>query len=115
MIRIIKKHRKTFIIISVFFVIGYLLFFSRLRMLNLPTGECIESLDSNYTLKSYKCSRGATMDWSLRVEVIYNNENKKMNIYYKYHESDSDMKWLDNETVIINGHKLNIFKDYIYE
>ncbi len=117
MIKIIIKHKKKIIILSVFFIILYLLFSSRLRMLNLSTGEYIESLDSpngDYTLKSYKCSGGATMDWFLRVEIVYNNKNKKMNVYYKYHESDSDMKWLDNETAIINGHRLNVFKDYIY-
>lgn len=49
-------------------------------MLNLPVGEYIASLDSpnkEYTLKSYKYSGGATMDWSLRVEVINNKTNKK--------------------------------------
>lgn len=84
-------------------------------MLNLPDGDYIDSLDSpngEYTLKAYRYSGGATMDWSLRVEVVNNNTNKKINIYWKYHEKDADMKWIDNETVEINEVILNIHKDY---
>lgn len=84
-------------------------------MLNLPEGDYISSLNSlnnEYTLKPYRYSGGTTMDWSLRVEVIDNKTNKKYNIYWKYHEKDAVMNWLDEKTVEINGVKLNIFKDY---
>ncbi len=114
MITKIKKHwKKLFLLISVILII--IIFNSRLVMLNLPVGDYIDSLVSpngEYTIKSYRYSGGATMDWSLRVEVVNNSTNKKNNIYWKYHEKDADMKWLDNNTVEINGIKLNIHKDF---
>lgn len=84
-------------------------------MINLPTGDYINSVKSpngKYTLNAYRYSGGATMDWTLRVEVVDNTNQKKKNIYWKYHESEADMKWLDAVTVQINGRKLNIHKDY---
>lgn len=33
-------------------------------------------------------------------------------IYYRYHDYDAEMEWLDEKTVEINGKKLNIHKDY---
>lgn len=57
---------------------------TRIGMLNLPTGCYIASLDSpngEYTLNSYRYSGGATMDWTLRVEVVNNKNGKKTNIY----------------------------------
>lgn len=110
----IKKHwKKLLLLISVMLFFG--LFNSRFVMLNLPTGDYIDSLDSpngDYTLKAYRYSGGATMDWSLRVEVINNRTKKKTNIYWKYHEKDVDMSWIDSENVEINEVKLNIHKDY---
>lgn len=94
------------------------LFFSsntRLGMYHLPKGDYISSLDSpdkQYTLKSYQYSINMTLDWSLCVELVNNKTNKKINIYYKYHEYEADMKWIDHEYVEINGVKLNIHKDY---
>lgn len=119
MIRIIKKHYKKVLIILVLSTIIYLIFFSRLRMLNLPKGEYIESVvspDGYYTLKSYRYGGKAIMDdWSLRVELVNNKTNKTINIYYKYHENESNIKWIDKQTVKINNNVLNIHKDYIYE
>lgn len=114
MIMKIKKHWKK-LVLFIFIAFIALFFNSRLVMLNLPIGDYVNSLNSpngEYTLKAYRYSGGPTVDWSLRIEVINNSTSKKNNIYWKYHEKDADMKWLDNETVEINGIKLNIHKDY---
>lgn len=117
MIMKIKKHWKKIILVIIILLIIFI-FNSRLIMLKLPTGEYIESLTSpndEYTLKAYRYSGGATMDWSVRVEIVNNNTNKVVNIYWKYHEKDANMRWIDNENVEINGIKLNIYKDYYNE
>lgn len=119
MTRIIKKIYKKLFIIIVLITVIYLIFFSRFRMLNLPTGEYIESVvspDGSYTLKSYIYGgKGIMDDWSLRVELVNNKTNKIINIYYKYHENESNIEWIDKQTVKINNNVLNIHKDYIYE
>ena len=97
MIKKIEKYKKKIIVILIIMIFIYINFCSRFRMWHLPTGEYIESLESpnkEYTLNSYRYSGGATMDWSLRVEVVNNKTNKKINIYYKYHEKDADMEWI---------------------
>jgi len=117
MMKIIKKHWKKILILLTFALICYINFCSRFRMVNLPEGEYLESLDSpngEYTLKSYRYSGGATMDWSLRVEVVNNNTKKEYNIYWAYHEREAEMNWIDEETIIINGVQLNIHKDYYH-
>ena len=115
MLQKIKNHKKLVIVAIVFLIYIYIVFFSRFRMYYLPTGEYLKSLESpnsSYTLKAYRYSGGATVDWSLRVEVVNNSSNQKYNIYYKYHDYDVDMEWLDDNTVKINGKKLNIHKEY---
>ena len=109
----IKKHKK-FLFMLIVLIIMILLYNSSLMMLNLPTGDYINSVDSptgKYTIKSYRYSGGATMDWTLRVELVNNETNKKKNIYWVYHEDNANMKWIDEKTVEINGIQLNIFKD----
>ncbi len=117
MIEKIKKHWVlTFIMLIIIFMVVRCN--TRVVMLDLPIGEHLENLDSptgEYTLRSYRYSGGATVDWTLRVEVLNNETNKKYNIYWVYHEKDAEMKWLDEETVEINGTKLNIFKDYLFK
>lgn len=105
---------KYVIVIVILFLAIYILYQKTYDIDNLPKGEFVESLKSpneKYTLNAYKYSGGATVDWTLRVEVENNETGKKKNIYWNYHEKEADWKWIDNDTVIINNHKLNIHKD----
>lgn len=81
-------------------------------MYTLPKGEYIdESISPNgdYTVKTYLCNGGATVDWAVRGELIINSElNKKRNIYWKYKTDQSDIIWKDNKTVVINGRVIDI-------
>lgn len=117
MIKNIKKHWKKILFLLIIITL-YIYTNSKLVMINLPTGEYIESLSSpnnEYTLKSYKYSGGALQDWTLRVEVINNKTKEKTNIYWKYHENYAKMSWIDEETVKINNKILNIHKDFVHE
>lgn len=114
------KTKRYFILSSISFgviciVISIFLLYKKLyNMDNLPAGDYLKSLDSpnhNYTLNAYRYSGGATMDWTLRVEVVNNKDGNCRNIYWNYHESEANMKWLSNEIVKINNKKLNVKMD----
>lgn len=81
----------------------------------LPKGEFISQLTSPngaYTVKAYRANGGATTSYAVRGELNYNNKKKKpRNIYWNYREDKATIEWVDNNTVIINGHKLVMPKE----
>lgn len=110
--------RRCVLILLIFIILFIILINSRFVMYTLPKGDFINELNSpnsEYSLRAYRYSGGATVDWSLRIEVVNNLTHKKYNIYWKYHEKDADMVWLDDENVRINGIQLNIHKDYYHK
>lgn len=50
-------------------------------------------------------------DTSIRGEILNNLTKKKKTIYYGYRESEFFVKWIDIDTINVNGRKLNINKD----
>ena len=78
----------------------------------LPEGELMNSSVSpngTYEIKIYLCNGGATVDYAIRGELVYENEAK--NIYWAYHEQDAEVEWLDNYTVKINDIILDVRYD----
>lgn len=80
---------------------------------NLPTGEYMfksVSPNKNYTVRIYQSSGGATTGFAIRGELIDNNKtfNKKKNIYWNYPQETARVKWIDNDTVNISGHEINV-------
>ncbi len=65
-----------------------------------------QSPDGSYDLEAYRTEPGATVDFSIRVYVI--EDNQKLMIYDVYHEYDVEIIWVDNSTVSINGKKINL-------
>jgi len=83
-------------------------------MSNLPEGEFISSHDSPskvYTVNIYLCGGGATTDFSIRGELVCNDDESVKNIYWSYHEREAEVDWIDDETVTINAKTLNILDD----
>lgn len=84
-------------------------------MNRLPTGEYLTeevSPDGTYTLKAYITDGGATTSYSIRGELMLNKQkNKTKNIYWNYREESAVVEWLDDDTVVINGHRLNVPND----
>lgn len=111
-----KKKKMIFVIVIIFIFIAIGLFgiVNTLfhSMTRLPKGDYLrESTSSNgtYTIKSYLCNGGATVDYAVRCELITNTKsNKVKNIYWDYKINKSDITWEDDDTVIINGHKINL-------
>lgn len=111
-----KKIVKISLIISFLFIglIGYGIYWAFFDMNRLPTGEYLTeemSPDGTYTLKAYVSVTSLSSD-AVRGELVFNERNgKTKNIYWNYPESSAKIEWLDNKTVVINGHKLEVPND----
>ncbi len=69
------------------------------------------SPDKNYTVTAYLNSGGATTDFSVLGRVKNNKTGKEKNIYWQSSCSDADIIWSDNDTVVINGIRLDVQED----
>ena len=103
------------IIISLSIVIALLVcldYWAFSSMSRLPKGNFVceeESPDGTYTIKAYITNGGATTSFAIRGELNYNKEKKSpKNIYWNNREDNAIIEWIDDNTVIINGHKLKI-------
>nr|WP_088072793.1 DUF5412 domain-containing protein [Gottfriedia luciferensis] len=112
-----QKRLKIILISSLLFVglLGYGVYWAFFDMNRLPEGDYLTketSPNGEYTLKTYVSSGGATTSFAIRGELVFNKRNKKTkNIYWNYRESTADIEWIDNDTVVINGHTLNVPHD----
>ncbi|MEM1505503.1 DUF5412 domain-containing protein [Domibacillus sp. 8LH] len=106
------RQKKIIIPLLLLILLGYGMYWAFFDMGRLPKGDFISEADSpngDYTVKAYVSSGGATTDFAVRGELHFNKENKKpKNIYWNYHEQQAVMKWLDQDTVVINGHRLDV-------
>lgn len=93
-------------------LLGYGVYWAFFDMNRLPTGEYLteeSSPDGKYTLKAYVTNGGATTSYAVRGELVLNEENgKTKNIYWNDREDHAEIKWIDNDTVVINGKSLNV-------
>ena len=109
----LKKIVKIALIISFLFIgfVGYGIYWAFFDMKRLPTGEYLTeetSPDGTYTLKAYVSVKSLSSD-AVRGELVFNERNgKTKNIYWNYRESTAKIEWLDNKTVVINGHTLEV-------
>ena len=109
----LKKIVKISLIISFLFIgfVGYGIYWAFFDMNRLPTGEYLTeetSPDGTYTLKAYVSVKSLSSD-AVRGELVFNKRNgKTKNIYWNYRESTAKIEWLDNKTVVINGHTLEV-------
>ncbi|MDF4756337.1 DUF5412 family protein, partial [Vibrio parahaemolyticus] len=87
-----------------------------LTLSGLSGGEEIQTIHSpnkTYTLHIYRHNGGATTSYAIRGELVANKKkfiNKKY-IYWNYREETATVQWLDDHTVLINKHKLNVETD----
>ncbi|WP_282943405.1 DUF5412 domain-containing protein [Paenibacillus sp. RC67] len=90
----------------------YWVFFDKERLLKGEFLTEVISPDGTYTVKAYLANGGATTSFAIRGELIFNERNMKpKNIYWNYRENKATIVWSDNNTVIINGHTLNVPND----
>lgn len=77
-------------------------------------GECLQRVDSpkkKYRANVYEGTGGATVDFSVIVEIEHLDEGTTKNIYFEYHKKDVKVKWISETKISIDGKKLNILKD----
>ena len=106
--------KKRIIVLSILLIIGISVYdFFDVKLDELSKGEFLSeqpSPDNKYNAKAYLIDDGgATVRAAIRVEIDYGSESKT--IYWNYDESTANLKWLDNKTIKINDHTLNIFHD----
>ena len=98
-------------------VVGILYAFYYLTFVRLPRGEIQKSCASptgEYTVNLYLCNGGATVDYAIRGEVVYNKAfilKRKKDIYWNYHEQTADCIWITDHVVIIYGTELDVRYD----
>lgn len=114
--KIYKSVLKMFAIIGLLFaaLIGYGVYWAFFDMSRLPTGEYLTeetSPDGKYTLKAYVTNGGATTSYAVRGELVFNQRNKTKNVYWNYKEESANIVWTDDDTVVINGHSLDVPRD----
>lgn len=112
-----KVRKKTFqamIIVSLacISILGYGVYWVFFDTNRLPKGEYLTEVNSPggaYTLKAYRINGGATTTFAIRGELVMNDrKGKTKNIYWNNREDNANMKWIDNDTVVINGHTLYV-------
>ena len=115
--------RKKMIILSIVLLVvistlvyGFYYFFYDMN--HLQDGELLSvhnSPSNKYTLNVYLLNGGATVSYSIRGEIVDNNSKKEKNIYLKYRQEEADIEWESDDVVIINGIRLDISKNEIYD
>ncbi|HAT4179906.1 TPA: DUF5412 domain-containing protein [Clostridium perfringens] len=68
-------------------------------------GETVSS-DGKYKIEAYLINGGATVDWSVKC-YLREGEIKK-EIYRDYHINEANMIWIDNDTISINNHNIDL-------
>lgn len=68
-------------------------------------GETVSS-DGKYKVEAYLINGGATVDWSVKC-YLREGESKK-EIYRDYHINEANMVWIDNDTISINNHNIDL-------
>lgn len=71
------------------------------------------SPDGKYKLEAYKTEPGATVDFSIKVYIIMEN-NKKL-IYNAYHEYKVNIEWISSSRVSINEKELELSNNETYD
>ena len=87
---------------------------NNVTMEKLPIGsfqEEYKSPNKKYTINSYICSSGGVPDWAVRCEVVNNMSGEVRNIYWDYKIKLIDVKWINDNIVSINGHKIDVKKE----
>lgn len=68
-------------------------------------GETVSS-DGKYKVEAYLINGGATLDWS--VKCYLREGDIKKEIYRDYHINEANMVWIDNDTISINNHNIDL-------
>ena len=114
MVKCLSIAKKSFVILICLSICCIFCSCGLYSMNNLPTGELIDqeiSPGGKYKVNSYLVSGNATVDFSVRCEVVEIATGSTRNIYWQYHMESADVVWIDDHTVNINGVVLDVQTD----
>ncbi|MBO3365266.1 hypothetical protein JJB73_09910 [Clostridium perfringens] len=80
-------------------------FNDRIKVSEELLGETVSS-DGKYKVEAYLINGGATVDWS--VKCYLREGDIKKEIYRDYHINEANMIWIDNDTISINNHNIDL-------
>ncbi|MEN8078725.1 DUF5412 family protein [Clostridioides difficile] len=112
--KIIKKIKiqSTIAFIVVLFIvaslIGVIMLFNSIFS---PSKELIsttESIDNKYKVEAYRINGGATTDYAVRCYLKGDKILGKKLIYNDYHVDSVSLIWIDNDTIWVNGHEIDL-------
>jgi len=99
-------------LITILYIVMDYYFFN---LKHLPEGELlIEEVSPTgiYTVRTYLNNGNATVASAVRGEVIAHEANeRKRNIYWQYRIEESNVIWISDHIVSINGVELDVRKD----
>ena len=80
-----------------------------------PGEKIMESVSPSgkYTITAYLNNGGATTGYA--VLCVLNNGERKKNIYWNYHCDSAHVVWIDDDTVEINGIRLENAEKDVYD
>lgn len=117
-----RKTKKYIIIIAIiiFIIVGgvfYVINWAFFDIQRINGQEYLDELTSpngTYTVTTYLNNGGAITNYSV-LGTLKNNINGEIkNIYWEYRCEESEMEWLNDETIKINGIELNV-RNEIYD
>ena len=105
--------RKILVIILIILAFpAYGAYWAFFDMSRLPKGDLLTEVyspDGFYSIKAYLTDGGATTSYAIRGELNFHNNNKNpRNIYWNYRQNEATIEWIDKNTVVINGHELDV-------
>lgn len=114
-----KKEARLIVLCSLIGLMCFIVFISCMNyfffsMYHLPEGELMDTVyspDESYIINSYLTDGGATVASSVRCEVVTVSTGQRRNIYWQYRCKTSEIVWIDETTVSINGKELNVITD----
>lgn len=100
-------------IIAVVLICVYHFFFSTAAIEGEKFVSEYPSPNSTYTVEIYQNDGGATTGYAtLGVLRKKSDSSYSRNIYWENHTESAEVKWLDDDTVVINGRKIeNVLKN----
>ncbi|WP_243182556.1 DUF5412 family protein [Clostridium gasigenes] len=107
----VKKVVISVLIILVVILGGLVISIETLRYMFKPSEEFItssESSDGKYKVEAYLINGGMTTDWAVRGYLTTNGKKKKKSIYNDYHVNKAIITWVDEDTIKINGHEIDL-------
>lgn len=108
------RKRKWIFIVVLLLLLGWTVYHFTWDTQAVSKGVVFKSIDSpngSYTANAYHGIDNATVDSSVIVEIADKKTKAKKNIYFEYHCEDTEIKWLSDSEIQINGTTLNIHND----